>query len=352
VYRFNPVDARSEGLNPMDSIDVASPQGIAQAQARMEILAVPEGAAQAGEYDWGACAASFVTGLALHGRATGRARSLGAMDRLLSLPGRPVEYLFDEMLHSHPVAAQAAQIMIDTPERERGSVLSTARRYLRLFRDPVIAAITERSSVRYEALKGGAFPTTLYLCVSLQQRRRVQSLFRLIVTQLLQALTASLGGGKHQVLLLLDEFPALGQMKALEGAFAEIAGYGVRSLIAAQSLKQLWQHYGTHTPILDQCATRLLFAANDTATARYWSEMTGQATVLSTSHGEDRAFMQPIYQERRQTQSETGRPLMTAGEILHMRRGSGLLFQEGGYPARVTLTRYYRDNPWKRRACL
>lgn len=40
---------------------------------------------------------------------------------------------------SHPVIAASARDMLDRPEEEAGSVLSTAKSYLSPYRDPIVA---------------------------------------------------------------------------------------------------------------------------------------------------------------------------------------------------------------------
>jgi type IV secretory pathway TraG/TraD family ATPase VirD4 len=92
---------------------------------------------------------------------------------------------------------------------------------------------------------------------------------------------------------------------------------------------------------------------NDLDSAKYWSGMTAETTVTSSTQGKDHSFANPvIYQERRESESETGRPLMTAGEILQMPKGKMLLFHSGMPPARLDLLQYYRQQPWKGRAHL
>ena len=43
---------------------------------------------------------------------------------------------------------------------------------------------------------------------------------------------------RHQLLMLLDEFPTLGRLTFFETELAYMAGYGIRALMIAQSLNQ------------------------------------------------------------------------------------------------------------------
>ena len=82
-------------------------------------------------------------------------------------------------------------------------------------------------------------------------------LIRLILNQIGRRLTESLDGSdgiarRHKLLLMLDEFPALGRLIFRDG-LAFMAGYGIRSFLIAQSLNQIDKAYGQNHSILDNC---------------------------------------------------------------------------------------------------
>jgi type IV secretion system protein VirD4 len=83
---------------------------------------------------------------------------------------------------------------------------------------------------------------------------------------------------RHQVLMMLDEFPALGRLDFFETSLAFMAGYGVRADRIAQSLNQIDKAYGEHNSILDNCHVRVAFSTNDERTARRISDSLGGAT--------------------------------------------------------------------------
>jgi type IV secretion system protein VirD4 len=76
----------------------------------------------------------------------------------------------------------------------------------------------------------------------------------------------------HKLLLMLDEFPALGRLDFFESSLAYMAGYGMRAFLIAQSLNQIEKAYGANNAILDNCHVRVAFAANDERTAKRISE--------------------------------------------------------------------------------
>src|SRR5690606_29492806 len=86
------------------------------------------------------------------------------------------------------------------------------------------------------------------------------------------------GDRKHQLLLMLDEFPALGRLDFFETTLSFMAGYGIRAYLIAQSLNQITKAYGENSAILDNCHIRITFACNDERTARRISDALGTAT--------------------------------------------------------------------------
>ena len=81
---------------------------------------------------------------------------------------------------------------------------------------------------------------------------------------------------KHQVLMLLDEFPLLGPMPVLADAFAFVAGYGMRLMLVMQSKAQLRDPalYGPDkaAAILDNCGAEVIFGTKDLGLAKEMSE--------------------------------------------------------------------------------
>src|SRR3546814_7360383 len=183
----------------------------------------------------------------------------------------------------HPVGASAARELINKSENERSGVLSTAMSVLGLYRDPTVAAVTARCDWRIADLVEADHPASLYLVIPPSDISRTKPLIRLILNQIGRRLTEKLDadrtqGRKHQLLMMLDEFPALGRLDFFETSLAFMAGYGVRAFLIAQSLNQIEKAYGEHNSILDNCHVRVAFATNDERTARRISDALGVAT--------------------------------------------------------------------------
>jgi type IV secretion system protein VirD4 len=101
--------------------------------------------------------------------------------------------------------------------------------FLGLYRDPVVAEVTARCEWRISDLVHGRQPATLYLVVPPSDISRTKPLVRLVLNQIGRRLTEELHAKDktHRLLLMLDEFPALGRLDL--SALAFMAGYGLKS---------------------------------------------------------------------------------------------------------------------------
>lgn len=131
--------------------------------------------------------------------------------------------------------------------------------FLGLYRDPVVAQVTRQCDWRIRDLVEDERPTTLYLVVPPSDISRTKPLIRLILNQIGRRLTEDLRAKRrrHRLLLMLDEFPALGRLDFFESALAFMAGYGLKSFLIAQSLNQIERAYGPNNSILDNCHVRV-----------------------------------------------------------------------------------------------
>src|SRR5262249_4676853 len=111
---------------------------------------------------------------------------------------------------------------------------------------------------------------------------RLMPLIRLVLNQITRSLmedqvTDAMGRPKrHELLLMLDEFPQLGRLTFFETAMGAFAGYGLRAYLVCQSLNHIARAYGRDSVIVDNCHTVTAFAAADIETAKTVAAMTGE----------------------------------------------------------------------------
>ena len=356
VLRFDPTDARSDAYNPLLEVR-RGPSEVRDVQNIADILVDPEGALEKRNH-WEKTSHALLVGAILHVLYAETDKTLAGVAALLSDPRRPIETTLQAMLVTrhlgdvpHPVVASAARELLNKSDNERSGVLSTAMSFLGLYRDPVVAAVTSRCDWRIGDLVESADPVSLYLVVPPSDISRTKPLVRLILNQVGRRLTEELDARRkrHRLLLMLDEFPALGRLDFFESALAFMAGYGLKSFLIAQSLNQIEKAYGQNNAILDNCHVRVSFATNDERTAKRVSDPLGTATEIRDAKNYAGHRLSPWLGHLMVSRQETARPLLTPGEIMQLPPADALVLVSGIFPIRAKKARYYEDAQLQRR---
>ncbi|WP_112309305.1 conjugal transfer protein TraG [Pseudogemmobacter bohemicus] len=351
VLLFDPTNAKSSAYNPLLEVrqgewEVRDVQNIA------DILVDPEGSLDRRNH-WEKTSHSLLVGAILHVLYAEPDKTLAGVASFLSDPKRPVEATLRAMMDTphlgeagvHPVIASSARELLNKSENERSGVLSTAMSFLGLYRDPVVARVTARCDWRIADLVGSKKPVSLYLVVPPSDINRTKPLIRLILNQIGRRLTEELhtSGKRHRLLLMLDEFPALGRLDFFESALAFMAGYGLKSFLIAQSLNQIEKAYGANNSVLDNCHVRVAFATNDERTAKRISDALGTATELRDSTNYAGHRLAPWLGHLMVSRQETARPLLTPGEVMQLPPSDEIVMVAGTPPIRATKARYFED---------
>ena len=351
VLLFDPTNVKSSAYNPLLEVrqgewEVRDVQNIA------DILVDPEGSLDKRNH-WEKTSHSLLVGAILHVLYAENEKTLAGVANFLSDPRRPVEATLRAMMDTphlggagvHPVIASSARELLNKSENERSGVLSTAMSFLGLYRDPVVARVTDRCDWRIADLVGSRRPVTLYLVVPPSDINRTKPLIRLILNQIGRRLTEELiiSGKRHRLLMMLDEFPALGRLDFFESALAFMAGYGLKSFLIAQSLNQIERAYGPNNSILDNCHVRVAFATNDERTAKRVSDSLGTATEMRDSTNYAGHRLAPWLGHLMVSRQETARPLLTPGEIMQLPPTDEIVMVAGTPPIRAKKARYFED---------
>jgi type IV secretion system protein VirD4 len=281
----------------------------------------------------------------LHKAQRGAPRaSLPVIDAELSDPTRDIKELWRDMVTMKdicPLVAAAGKDMLDRPDEEAGSVLSSAKKLLALYRDPIVARATSASDFSLTDLRQHASPVTLYFCPTPDDKQRLQPLARMLITSMLRTSGVRMerirksGGApwwwpfswwpfrrdsvrvkasyKHRLLLMLDEFKSVGRHSVLQEAMSYLAGYGITCLIAIQDITQLRSEktgYGADEEFTAACHIKMAYPPNRPETAQYISSLLGMTTVLR-----EQPTLRPSGFGRSSiTLQEVQRPLLTPEE--------------------------------------
>lgn len=359
---FNPTDLRSARYNPLLEVRRGI-QEVRDVQNIADILVDPEGALERRNH-WEKTSHSLLVGAILHVLYAEEDKTLARVASFLSDPQRPFVATLKRMMTTnhlgsdehprvHPVVASAAREVLNKSENERSGVLSTAMSFLGLYRDPTVAAVTSGCDWRIADLVGGTAPISLYLVVPPSDISRTKPLVRLILNQIGRRLTEQLhgidGGRRHRLLMMLDEFPALGRLDFFETSLAFLAGYGVRAFLIAQSLNQIEKAYGDHNAILDNCHLRIAFATNDERTAKRISDALGTATEQRAMRNYAGHRLAPWLAHVMVSRQETARALLTPGEVMQLPATDELVLVAGHPPVRAQKLRYFADRTFASR---
>lgn len=385
VLRFEP--AALNGCvcwNPLDEIRIGTEYEVGDVQNLATLIVDPDGKGL--ESHWQKTAQSLLVGVILHAlfkaKAEGTPATLPAVDAMLADPNRDIAELWMEMVtyshvdgHNHPVVGSAARDMLDRPEEEAGSVLSTAKSYLSLYRDPIVARNVGKSEFRVKDLMNHDSPVSLYIITQPNDKARLRPLVRVMVNMIVRLLADKMdfengrpkAHYKHRLLMMLDEFPSLGRLEILQESLAFVAGYGIKCYLICQDINQLKSRetgYGQDESITSNCHVQNAYPPNRVETAEHLSKLTGQTTVakeqITTSGRRTSALLSQVSR----TIQEVQRPLLTPDECLRMpgpsKNFEGLIDNPGdmvvyvaGYPAIYGVQPlYFKDAIFQARASI
>lgn len=350
VLLFDPTNPASSAYNPLLEIRRGADE-VRDVQNVADILVDPEGSLEKRSH-WEKTSHSLLVGVILHVLYAEPDKTLAGVAAFLSDPRRTIEQTLNAMMRTphlgaagpHPVVASAARELKNKSDNERSGVLSTAMTFLGLYRDPTVAQVTRRCDWRIADLVAGG-PCSLYMVVPPSDISRTKPLVRLLLNQIGRRLTEQLegAGDRQRVLLMLDEFPALGRLDFFESALAFMAGYGLKAFLIAQSLNQIEKAYGPNNAILDNCHVRVSFATNDERTAKRISEALGTATEERAMRNYAGHRLSPWLGHLMVSKAESPRPLLTPGEVMQLPPDEEVVMLSGVSPIRARKARYFQD---------
>ena len=362
VLRFDPANATScVGFNPLEEIRMGTGYEVGDVQNLATLLVDPDGKGLTDH--WQKTAQSLLVGTILHllykSAHEGKIATLPALDAMLSDPSRPIKELWKEMIRykldghaPHPAVAAVGQDMLDRAEEEAGSVLSSTKSYLSLYRDPVVAKNVSKSEFRIHDLMNHHDPVSFYIITQPNDKARLRPLIRVVINLILRLLADRMEFEhgrhkphyKHRLLMMLDEFPSLGKLEIMQESLAFVAGYGIKCYIIVQDINQLLSSYGKEESITSNCHIQLAFPPNRLETAEQLSKLTGQTTIVKEQITTSGKRIGAMHNHVSRMFQEVQRPLLTVDESMRMpgptKDGNGMIREPGdmvvycaGFPA-------------------
>ncbi len=341
VLRFEPASSRgSARWNPLDEIRVGTDYEVADVQNLATLIVDPDGKGL--ESHWQKTSQALFVGVILHAiykaKNGGPPATMAQVDALLTDPARPIKALWEEMVsfghlpggQNHTVIGRAARDMMDRPDEEAGSVLSTAKSYIELYRDPVVAANTSASDFAIRDLMNSDNPVSLYIITQPTDKNRLRPLVRIMLNMMVRILAPKQefeggrvkAGYKHRMLFMIDEFPSLGKLEIIQESLAFAAGYGLKFYLICQDINQLRSRetgYGHDELVTSNCHVQNAYPPNRLETAEHLSKMTGQTTILKEQITKSKNAGGGLFSGSvSKTVQETQRALLTPDECMRM----------------------------------
>ena len=381
-YKLDFGDLESAQFNVLDTMSIGTPRELSDAQNIASILVDPDGKGMDGrDGHWRKAAHALISGIIVYAvnsiqKPDGEIANLNDVANLLTPPDREFEDVLEEMIFfdDDAVADEICRFINASARQhaarkgeEAASVLSTAANYLVLFKDPMVARACSRSDFSVLDLVNDAQPISVYITVKPSDKARLLPVIRLLLTVIVRTLTRDLdfkegravSAHSRRLLLMLDEFPALGKLDVMTDTLAYMSSYGLKTMMIIQNYNQLWSMYGRNESLTANCHVRVVFAPNIIETAREVSSMTGQKTVVKREkHGDTKIKVLAPLDDKF---NEVGRPLMTAEEVMRLKSaekqgntisapGELLVFVAGNHVIRGTQPLYFQDKYLNARA--
>jgi type IV secretion system protein VirD4 len=250
---------------------------------------------------------------------------------------------------THPIVAAGASDMLNRTEAERTGITSTLKRFLKLYRDPIIAKNSRTSDFKLCDLLDTNQKITLYINMPPSDKHRLRPLIRLVLNQMLSRLTETWvppeQRDQHRVplLLIMDEFPQLGRLQFFESALAYTAGYGLRTLLICQDLSQVYSEYGHHQSITSSCDLLTIYAPNKLETAQYFSNMLGSQTITRKQTNYSGHRSSPTLSHINTSEQDFKRALLTPDELMRIPFDQSIIFKTGHRPIKGLKVMYWQD---------
>jgi type IV secretion system protein VirD4 len=294
---------------------------------------------------WYLAAASLLAGLVICEREHG-----GDMRSVVARLNRttPAQYVGLARSLKDQTAAELLLAYAITPDKEGGSVASTARSSLSLWTDERVAKATQSSPAALDLDRLLNDAGTLYLVAPQEEADRCRPLFSALLMSLLRKATArarAQGGVlSPRLLIALDEAANFSRIPRLAGYASSGPGQGIQLLLCYHDLAQIEASYGSDEArtIWNNCRARLLLPGQgDIKTLEVFSRAIGDETRLFRTKQSDSRSSSSVEQR-------VGKPLAAVDELRRMT--DAVLVYANAPPARLELRRWDQVPAWRRLA--
>lgn len=356
VHLFDPLSERekSSRWNPLGYVSTIPYRCIDDLQ-RIGTMLFPD--PHAGDPFWTSSARSLFLGIALYLFETeGATRTLGEVLRQgMASDDEGFQKHWKRVIDAceragYPLSQEAVQSLydvIDLAPTTASSIRKTFTSRLDLWLNPMIDAATSANDFDLRELRKR--PVSIYVQINPDNIARLQPLLNLFFQQAIGLQTRELPENnpalKHQLLLMLDEFPALGRIPVIAESTAFLPGYNVRTVIIVQSNSQLIEKYGIEgaKSIRKMLAARIVFPPKEYEDAEAVSRELGTYTVKQKNTSRPMWGGGGSGKSPSVSISEQPRRLLLPQEVKELASSRMILFLEGLRPVLADRVYYFRE---------
>ena len=194
------------------------------------------------------------------------------------------------------------------PDKERGSVMSTAFAGIGVFKNSAVVSRTSFSDLQFKDLRGMKDPITgewkpisVYLSINQVDARALGVISGIFIELMSSYLISNPPNyvnatdgkmGPFPALFVLDEFPQMPKLKAVIDGPAVGRGQKVSYLLIGQDLGQISGKYGKDDleTVISTTACKVILSQNNEQTAQRFSKMVGNKTAQTSSYSKQEGF--------------------------------------------------------------
>lgn len=254
--------------------------------------------------------------------------------------------------YAHRAVLEMTQLA-NTPDKERGSILSTMMTGLAIFRNAAVKNRTSHSDFHFSDMRGMVDPrdgkmkpVTVYLSINMvdaQALNPITGIFIELMSNFLlsnvpdQTTTTGEKMGPYPVLFVLDEMPKMQKLDAVIQGPDLGRGQKISYLIIGQDLHQIQEKYGADAAatIISTTAAKVVLRQNDPDTARRFSDMMGEKMKIKKVKGPD----------GKETEETGHEPLFSPMDIMRLPKDKEIIIFQGWYhrPIKADKQDAYKD---------
>ena len=239
--------------------------------------------------------------------------------------------------YAHRAVSELTQLA-NTPDRERGSILSTMIEGLAIFRNAAVRNRTSHSDFHFSDLRGMVDPrdgkikpVSVYLSINMVDAQALNPITAIFIELMSNYLLShninqvidGMKMGPCPVLFVLDEMPKMQKLDAVIQGPDLGRGQNVSYLIIGQDIHQIQEKYGADAAatIISTTAAKIVLRQNDPETAKRFSEMMGMKKTEKIEKDKDGNEVKKPKEE----------PIYSEYEIMRLPIGKQLVIYQGWY---------------------